>query len=246
MAVLLHGYVTVPTGGWDLTVQLAGSPVRSVTVPADDYLFSDLVDEVKAQIQASGVELESFVCQITANMVVLRGTDPNNTTITWIDTDLRDHLGYTGATTLCTATDIITATLPPSAYLPLAYEAAEDVPQVEELRSVAYSDTRQYTTSYGRREWRRVRLRFQGAPRASSVDEYLRVQRWWEYVAAPGAVFRYYPRSTVTTAYAVISNPYGYTVHTHAEPQNFDPDLVTPGWYSQWAIACRWSPGVEP
>lgn len=249
MAVILDGVVTVPTGGWDLTIQLAGDPLRSATIPAGQYLYTDLVDEVEAQIQASGAEHAGVTVAISAatKLVTIR-PDPAAaalTTITWSDTILRDWLGFTGATTTVTAGGSTAASYPPAGYLYLVHEATDDLELPEELRTEAYSDTTQYTVTYGRRLWRRVRLRYEGAPRSGIVDEYLRVALFWRYVMAAGVPFRYYPRGdTVTAAYDALTAPYGYQWYTHASPRDLAPSLLVPGWYAHWLLECRWHPSA--
>lgn len=246
MSVLLHGVVTVPTGGWSITIQLAGSPLRSVTVPAGQYLWDTLSTALETLIQASGAELATMTLRLngSTNLHTGQAPGPGNTTITWTSTAIRDVLGWTGATTVFVGSTVQAATYPPSAYLPLALEAEADLPKPQELRSEAYSDSTQYVVHYGRKLWREVRLKFTGTPRASSVDEYMRVDRFWSYVFAKGEPFRYYPRASVTGAYVPLTTPYGYQWYTHATPRDLDPAQVVPGLYALWTISCRWHPSA--
>ncbi len=90
----LEARITVPTGGWDTTV---GGVTK--TIPAGTYYLSspgsgarDLLDEVAFQFGASSVA-GSFGENGTG-LVTIQFSGA--TAITWIDTDLRDLLGFTG------------------------------------------------------------------------------------------------------------------------------------------------------
>lgn len=90
----LEARITVPAGGWDATVGGVGK-----TVPAGTYYMSspgsgarDFLDEVAFQFGASSVS-GSFAENGTGIITIDFG---GATAITWVDTDLRDVLGFTG------------------------------------------------------------------------------------------------------------------------------------------------------
>jgi hypothetical protein len=90
----LEARITVPTGGWNATVGGV-----SKTIPAGTYYMSspgsgarDFLDEVAFQFGASSV-VGSFSENGTGLVTI---TFSGATTITWVATDLRDILGFTG------------------------------------------------------------------------------------------------------------------------------------------------------
>jgi hypothetical protein len=87
---LLHR-ITVPTGGWDATV----GPTETATIPAGTYYLPALLDEVADKFATAAGE----TCTVTAatgeggtgKVTITFGAA---TAVTWVDTDLRDILGF--------------------------------------------------------------------------------------------------------------------------------------------------------
>lgn len=97
----LEATITVPFGGWDAEVAIATVGTFTMTIPAGDYYFSELIEELEDQLNAGPGS--------TWDVSILQGepgSGPDDRvriiyvthayTITWTDTDLRDVLGHSG------------------------------------------------------------------------------------------------------------------------------------------------------
>ncbi len=86
----LEAFITVPLGGYELAVNGDG-----VTIPAGSYYFSDFTEQVENQVQG---ELATFAVAVsrgeggTGRVTLSAGA---TFTITWIDLELRELLGFT-------------------------------------------------------------------------------------------------------------------------------------------------------
>lgn len=85
--------ITVPTGGWDTTV---GGATK--TIPAGTYYLSspgsgarDFLDEVKTQFGASSVA--GSLAENGTGLITIQFS--GSTAIAWVDTEVRDILGFT-------------------------------------------------------------------------------------------------------------------------------------------------------
>lgn len=105
----LEGRIRVPTGGWAVTLQEFGPNAGpfTVTVPAGDYYLNSvatggtlsLLNEFGSQLSAAGA-----VYAVTSDDDTDTGTgktliemsDATTFNITWLNTDFRDALGFTG------------------------------------------------------------------------------------------------------------------------------------------------------
>ena len=163
-------------------------------------------------------------------------------TATWSDTRLRDALGFTGAGLAAGNTTAPTA----SPYrLDLDAAALEDLEEPEALVTRYRTDTQQFTDSWGGRDWRRLKLWATGHDRGSNADaEYWRFRRFWDAALAPGAVFRYYPDSTVYDAFAVGTAPLGYQTYT-CDTKTWPLRPVVEAFHSYWRGEILVHPATE-
>jgi len=96
----LEAYVTVPTGGWDFQVGISGIGTFGLTVSEGTYLLSTLLSTVQGLLNgASGADgvftvSGSFGEQGTGRVTISHTVQTFS--ITWLDTDLRDVLGFAG------------------------------------------------------------------------------------------------------------------------------------------------------
>lgn len=105
-----EGRITVPTGGWDITVA-EDSAARSdtVTIAAGDYYLTSstsLLTALKNALDGSGTLLGTYTVTLddtsdtaTGKVTIsVAGGASTFAVSTWDDTDLRDALGFTGTT----------------------------------------------------------------------------------------------------------------------------------------------------
>lgn len=103
----LEALITVPTGGWDCTIDdSGGGGAVTANVPAGEYYLNELIDELETQLNVAAT-----TDTITVSGSLGEGgtgktsiTSSGNATLVWTSTDLRDLLGYTGNLTLVAAT----------------------------------------------------------------------------------------------------------------------------------------------
>lgn len=92
--------IVVPTGGWDVALVEAApfSDSGTVTVTAGTYTWATFLAELVTRLDAAAsgsytVTLSDGV--VGTGRATITATDPNDFSLTWTDTDLRDLLGYT-------------------------------------------------------------------------------------------------------------------------------------------------------
>lgn len=110
----LEARVSIPTGGWDMTVTETGGGGASdtITIPAGEYYHStvgdgsnDLPAEIAAQLNGSVTLNGTYTCTVGAGesgtgkytMTVSGGGVTEMDVTAWDDTSLRDLLGYSGS-----------------------------------------------------------------------------------------------------------------------------------------------------
>ena len=193
-----------PTSSWQITTSGGGV----LTLPDDDYYLLNSVIADPSLLKALNT-LTGFTWAMATDGRVTVNTGA--ATATWSDTRLRDALGFTGAGLAAGNSTAATA----SPYrLDLDAAALEDLEEPEALVTRYRTDEAQYTDSWGSRDWRRIRLWVTGHDRVSDADaEYWRARRFWDTALAPGLVLRYYPDSTVSSAFAIGTAPLGYQTY---------------------------------
>lgn len=86
----LEGLITIPAGGWDMAVNGSGE-----TIPAGQYSWDDLILEIEDRFSgiAAGFTVSLSRGENGTGRVTLSAAA--NFTLTWIDLELRDLLGFT-------------------------------------------------------------------------------------------------------------------------------------------------------
>jgi hypothetical protein len=106
----IESLITVPTGGWDMTVneQIAGSVTVTIADAGDTYYLSTADDEAEGLLATIKTELDAdatlngtytVTMSATTGVVTISvsgATFQNGGAFTWPDTDFRDLLGFAG------------------------------------------------------------------------------------------------------------------------------------------------------
>lgn len=229
---------------WGFTVHPSvGAPVP-ISIPdgtyyiLDDGSAEDLLDAINDACTAAGVNVSMALVSGFVRITIGAGV----TAVVFAGDDLSYALGFRTAISPIVS---VTASYRPAYTFDGEGLAVEDLEQPEALASKAMTDTRVYTSHYGQRDWRRVRIFFSGQPRSSDPgEEYYALQTLFEVALSKGHQFRYYPDTSIYTgAYNELlpaRRSYGYQVYTHQEPQRFAPSPRVSGWYGHFDIVCTW------
>lgn len=121
----LEGRITVPTGGWDLSVT-DGTGNATVTIPAGNYYLKEgqadsIIDALETQLNATMTDtfsVSSATGEGGTGKVTITNDSSNNTSITWTDTDARDVLGFESDGNLSAATSYTSTEQARSLWLP--------------------------------------------------------------------------------------------------------------------------------
>src|SRR5688572_13471622 len=100
----LESRITVPSGGWEVSVQEftpnAGPVAVTVAGQGNYYLSSStaLLAQIATALDANGTLTGDYSCTVssTTGRVTLSATGVATFSLTWTDTDHRDALGFTG------------------------------------------------------------------------------------------------------------------------------------------------------
>jgi phage baseplate assembly protein W len=219
-------YVT----SWSLQLQVVASPLRTITLAVGGEISSlALLALITSQAQVHG-ELATFTAALVDGRVRL--TLPANCTLTWVTTELRDLLRFTGATVAATSTG---SEQMRGIYAP-QYPATEDRPISRAARSVVYAHTTADVHHYGTRRHRSITLRASGHQRSGLADEWRALKLFWDDYIAPGAEVLWYPDLAESAAFNADSAPWGYHTVRIVAPSDFDPAQQVPGYYGLWSL----------
>lgn len=262
----LEGLIVVPTGGWDLALSEDGSPVGTVTAPAGDYYLTstasggsdDLLGALKTALEATGAG--TYTCTVaddssgdtpgTGKVTIAVSGGASTYQITaWTDTDLRDVLGFSGATSdQASTTGAYQARylwLPNcrrSGTVPDPDTQGETFGEPESIGFLARATSgvvagAHYNTRYsavmsfdfvrGYKMWRRHESAASGVVNGSA-------ERFWVDVWSKKRPFRYHPDSTDDALYCELVNG---TPGVFAPNNQGDPNFTGP--------ASIWSYGFE-
>lgn len=210
----LEGRVQVPSGGWSVSVQeflpAPAGPV-SVTVAAQGtYFLSDLLSTMAAALTANvTIGTYTVVLDSTTGRVTITSTIATFADITWTSTDLRDALGFTGATTSLVPSAQSTKSSP-LVWCPNVQRAPGDAPDgtsgvamtdiTTTIAPSGHSKQLVYSTRYSDT----LRWRFVSGQKAWTVNEVLAnesFESWWLAVVGRGQPFRYHPDRTIAGTY---------------------------------------------
>lgn len=243
--LVLDAYITVPSTGWDLTVQRTGYSSRSISLTnAGNGYFSAFVDYIESTISAAYAEFADFVTSITSLGYFKCACGAGQViTITW-PSELRDILGFSNTPTSISGATGATAQMHPGYRYQSTMLAQDDLEGGESLVNTVYADNAQYTYRYGLRLWRNVGIRFQGYERAVVNNDYISMKRFWTYVLSKGGKFNYYPDTAQsTTQFDYIADPWGYQTYT-CTAKEWNPQQLSPGLYRDWLINLTMCPAA--
>jgi hypothetical protein len=121
----LETMITVPTGGWSISVTEDPAATSSVTVAAGDYFLTStaaLLTALKTALDANATLAGTYTVTLddtadsATGKVTISATGVTTFAITWSSTALRDALGFTGNTSAALTTT--GASQSPNVFLP--------------------------------------------------------------------------------------------------------------------------------
>jgi hypothetical protein len=160
-------------------------------------------------------------------------------TITWVDTDYRDRLRFSGATTAVTDAGISGSRAHRFGVYPQLGIAEDDRVVIHRASQSRADSGIVDTVSYGSWEEHRLTLQYQGPPRATIAKEYHDVLDFMAH-ANQGKRFRLYPDRSDSTgvggtdAFVEFTTPWGYTTHV-LRTRNWTPTPRFGSW-PEWFL----------
>lgn len=121
----LEMMITVPAGGWSISVTEVPAATASVTVAAADYFLTSttaLLTTLQTALNADGTLAGTYAVSLddgsdsSTGKVTISATGVTTFAITWTSTALRDALGFTGTTAAALTTTGSSAS--PHVFLP--------------------------------------------------------------------------------------------------------------------------------
>ncbi len=238
----LEHLITVPTGGWDTTV---GGVTK--TVAAGSYYISSpgsgsrsFIEEVEYQFGASSVSISASESGTGIVTIVFSGA----TAIAWVDTEVRDLLGFTADSASATthvgtlsARGIWLPHLPPLRHNAGGYWRGYDE---SDYRSVSNAAGHVWVRSGQRRTildpliWRGLKQEYTWRENESTAGSYTNksIQTFWRdgvwgeaAWGTPGGPVRFYPDASVDTAYGT---------YRLLDSDEFRPEPMVEGWIGLW------------
>lgn len=199
----LEARITVPAGGWPVTVTDSGG-AAVITMPESKSYLSDFLAAFVALLNANGTLAQTYTGTIdddggsTATGRVTIGAT-GAASFTWGSSAFRDHLGYSG--NLSSGTSHVSTAAARALYLPDYPIANPDFPDGSQGRLIAARTAtvapggRTRVLSYGGRragswEWRGISGRRTWAQFETYANESL--ESFWGEFLIPGVPFRYH------------------------------------------------------
>jgi hypothetical protein len=255
MATQFCGAVTVPTGGWRVTITAGGGGTVG-TVPAGTYYINgvvadaaDLLTALAGAIQfgLAGEGSAAIVAvTLSSSGIVSISLDTGTATLAWTDTDLRDILRFDpdGASTALSTT-ATSGHRTARFYASSSFPVQVDIPTTRYRSSTDEADDgtiRGLVLSNEINEYR-LQIRYLGGHRNATFTEYHAWQSFFEDVMGQYVLCRWYPDSSVTTPFddtykvgtpTELANPNGYHVGRFTDPTEWTPQEFIPGYYGQY------------
>lgn len=250
----MEGRVTVPTGGWSMSLQefTPNAGPTTVTVAAGDYYLTSttsLLTAVKNALDGmaggAGVYTVSLDDDADSSLgkVTISATGVTTFNITWSSTDLRDRLGFTanlsGAATY-TGSEQAEYLFLPNVYRSNPMSPDGDQGAEESDFSITFSSSgASKRLAYNRRQVDNLEFTHLLGSKAfitweSTTNESL--QKFWRDVIYPGYPFRYHKsRDTDATFVTWVALGGG----------EFKPKPVNPGWNNANSL-WGWASEVRP
>jgi len=197
----------------------------------------DLAAHIQDVVRALGaaIPFANFDCTVdTSTGIFSMNLDPGETaTLTWNDTDLRDWLRYSGATTALSSTPASGSRVHKRGFYPTRTTVV-DLPIKPTPSTQSISDNGVvHTVSYATRIMRQFQFLFQGGPRDSVYREFQSMEDLVINHIAQGKRWRHYPDLTVLAAYAEVTEPKGYQEWVAQLPADWEPQPRIATWY-EW------------
>lgn len=211
-----------------------------VTIPAGEYVLSgddtstDLAYVMKTLVWAAfvGGEMDSFEVNISdAGIVSLNTSGTDTATITWSDTALPAALRFSGATALVTSVPLSGSRAARGLYYLHLGTVSETMPSTKVASQSEADDGSKETIYIAQKKRLELGIRLEGPQRSASYNEFDNLQEFWEEVISKGVAFRWYPDKTVTTAWARVTNPWGYEVWVADGPPDMIPTPLQQNYY---------------
>jgi len=238
---ILEGYAVVPAQSG--RARLAAGTWRTWTMTAGTYRFTTLVATLQSSLIAAHADLAQFRAIIdTDGQVKLYVAAGTAIEVEWPSgLWLADVLGFVAATATAPTTGV-RGTLPPSYRAQLLWEAISDPDQIVLLQTVLDADEAREVLVHAPpyRECT-IDLEVSGWHGSGEVDDYLRLERFVEGAVADGALLRYYPDASVSSAWSRLTTPRGYR-EGYAGRTTWAPRLASQrvlGRYRQ-SLTVRW------
>lgn len=223
--------IVVPAGGWEFDLE-EGVPFvnYTITIPAGDYYISELIAEIEDQMNDSGGAGASDAYHVTIDdnsdtstgkvTISIDASVIDSFEITWTDTDLRDVLGFTGASTGAItgpgATSVTGDDHALALHLPNCHISGQLVPDgdagvyIHDGTMTVAPDGTACALSYSSRRENFIRLAFlKGYKTWTSLEriDNESFETLWVGYLRRGVPFRYYRDRSVDAAYATYLSP---------------------------------------
>jgi hypothetical protein len=248
MGSKLAGAITIPAGGWAITVETA-APASAATLAAGTYypsgdgtptdFFQELEDAINDGLAA---ELSASVCTVTVDSdgLVSIVLDAGTATVTWTDTEPRDICRLVGATTALSTTPAVG--IRTAQYLVTSAFQFEEDRGSSQTREVIYEPDDGDPIRLGlskRIDDLLLRVRYGGWRRDDEYGPYHAWEAFFDDVISPLLACRYYPDDTVTAAFVPVTQPYGYELGKITSPRRWQPEPWEEGEYTWWIAQLR-------
>lgn len=203
----MEARVTVPAGGWTLTVTDSGG-TSPVTIAAGDYYLGELLTAIAAALNADATLAGTTYAAVldddatdATGRLTLSVTVVGNFSVTWTSTALRDELGYSGD--LSGAASYQTTAAAKPLFLPDVPRTRMLVPDGHPGRLIVASSTVVSPTtgdsrffsygSYRMDNWEHAQL--SGRKTYATYEAYANesFESFWTTYIANGAPIRYFP-----------------------------------------------------
>lgn len=236
------GAITVSS--WSFDIDSGGAP-ETVTLTdgtyylSDDATGSDFIKMLEDKLNAATLMVDTATVAIDSDGLISISVSANVYTITWTTsgTVLRDLLRYgTGDDVEITSTPTVSDRA--CQYFAHSTTATNrDIPTIIKRTSLSEADDGTITgvdagptvVQY------EVKVRYPGGHRSTTANGYHEFRDFFQDVMGAGGKFRWYPDTSVTSAWVDITNPTGYHVVRALSPRTFTPAEVIRdyyGWYT--------------
>lgn len=239
---------SIPVSSWsfDIDTNPPSSP-DTVTLTDGTYYLSDdggaddLIAHLETQINAAPVVADTVAVSIDADGLVsiVNSSDTSAYTITWgaNGAALQSVLRFSGATTGFSDT-AATGSRAARYFAHTDRPTRVDIPIDRKNRQLDESDDGSMrATSVGPIITRYLaQVRYRGPHRTTTANGHTEFKDFFATTIGPGRTFRWYPDTTVTTAWAELTNPFGYHVVKERKLAEYQPREVIKNSYTWYLL----------